>query len=119
MILAFILISPIGFYFGVMDPYVSHCVYSGNAAIAKIRSVDGSEVGVSAGALNVVMPPTPRLFKLYFEQVAHPGDVLIIEEKSLWQRLGGIGGRTTTILRFPDGIETNTGARIDATHSAQ
>jgi hypothetical protein len=86
-----ILISPVGFYFGLVDGYLAHCVYSGNVPEAKIVLPDGAEVHLDtvASSLNAPMPPAARLYEEYFHQVGLPGEVLVIHDPRWWARLRG------------------------------
>ncbi len=44
-------------------------------------------------ALNVAIPPEHRLFEAYFNQVAEPGEKLIIEDPRWWARFQGFDHR--------------------------
>jgi hypothetical protein len=86
-----ILISPLGFYFGLVDAYLAHCVYTGNVPEAKIVLPDGAEVRLDtvASSLNAAMPPAERLYAAYFRQVGLPGELLIIHDPRWWARVRG------------------------------
>jgi hypothetical protein len=80
---AVLLAYPALFYFGAVDAYISHNLYSANTASAKICGG-----GKCSGAvfdmwdeLNVPVPPEPRLFRQWFDIVCDPGDVLVITGK--------------------------------------
>ena len=79
---AVLLAYPALFYFGWVDAYMSHNLYSSNTASAKMCSKTG---GACASAyfdtwdeLNVPFPPEPRLFRQAFDTGCQPGDVLVI-----------------------------------------
>lgn len=86
-----ILISPVGYYFGVVDAYLAYCLYSGNTLEAKIVLPDGAEVRLDtlASSLNAAMPPAVRLYEEYFEQVGEPGELLVIHDARWWSRIHG------------------------------
>ena len=86
-----IMISPIGFYFGLVDGLLAHCVYSANTPEAKIVLPDGAEVNIDAVATstNAPMPPAIRLYEEYFRQVGEPGELLVINDPRWWARVRG------------------------------
>jgi hypothetical protein len=59
---------------------------------------DAKVTGISdlRPGLEVAIPPEHRLFEACFEQMAQPGDTLIIEDRRLWARLLGFGHREIT-----------------------
>jgi hypothetical protein len=80
----FLLLSPIGYYFGLIDGFLAHCVYANNVPEAWIIVPD-TEPGLSQifvsdldSQINVSVPPAPRLFEQYFQIVGQPGDKLVI-----------------------------------------
>jgi hypothetical protein len=86
-----ILISPLGFYFGVVDAYLAYCLYTGNTPEAKIVLPDGAEVEIETVSpfLNAPMPPAHRLFEEYFRQVGLPGELLSVHDPRWWARVRG------------------------------
>jgi hypothetical protein len=80
-----ILMSPAGFYFAWVDPYLAHCLYCKNTPYAVIETAEGKRRPIDAyGSLNVPLPPNHRLFVQYFERVASPGDKLIVTDPRWW-----------------------------------
>jgi uncharacterized membrane protein YphA (DoxX/SURF4 family) len=77
-----LLAYPALFYFGLVDAYPSHNLYSSNTASAKICPKAGGGCSTSYldtwHELNVPFPPEPRLFRQSFEDRCHRGDVLVI-----------------------------------------
>ncbi|HEV3418615.1 MAG TPA: hypothetical protein VG056_17465 [Pirellulales bacterium] len=93
---AFVLFSPLLFYVGLFDPFMSYCIYSSNVPEAWIVVPGGESIPISSllgPELNVAIPPEHRLFEAYFEQVGQPGDKLIIEDPRWWARFRGYDHR--------------------------
>lgn len=89
-IVVFMCIYPIGYYVGLVDAYLAHCLYSLNTPVAAIvRPNEAPDQIVFLKSLNVPFPPTTRLFKAYFAKVADPGDVLLIKDYRQWARARG------------------------------
>lgn len=95
-----ILISPIGFYFGIVDAYLAHNLYSNNTPSAVWYHSNGSREGIDTrNTLNVPIPPEHRLFENYFNQSCEPGDYLLIHDSRYWARLRGYGQRRIECVR--------------------
>lgn len=84
--------SPLLFYVGLLDAYLSHCLYSANvpsavmlpAAVGKHSyQVNGSD-GPYWSNVNVPQPPAHRIFEEYFRRTAAPGDRLEVVDPRLW-----------------------------------
>jgi len=89
-----VLISPLGFYFGLGDPYLAHNLYSKNTPVAVWHRADGTSEGIQMWqALNVPMPPEHRLFEQYFNELCGPGDYLVIQDPRYWAALRGYSER--------------------------
>jgi uncharacterized membrane protein YphA (DoxX/SURF4 family) len=91
---AMLFISPILFYVGRLDGYLSHCLYSDNVAKGTYYDVQRGTVyglnyleGPYWSRLNVPLPPAHRLFELYFRKVAKPGDRLVVHDPRWWARV--------------------------------
>lgn len=88
---AFLALYPVGFYFGTMDAYLAHNLYSSNTAEAAICSStprNGPCRTTSFSTwenLNVPLPPENRLFTEWFERICQPDEVLRIDGR--WTRL--------------------------------
>lgn len=85
-----ILLSPIGFYFGVMDAYLAHNLYSSNVANA---DATGLSPNVTIQLLNVPMPPEHRLYEQFFTLTCTHGDILRIQDSRWWFELHGLDNR--------------------------
>jgi hypothetical protein len=93
---AFLLLaSPLGYYLGIVDAYLAHCLYSANTPTALWRRSD--EVRNLSfepwATLHVPLPPTHRTFEAYFRAVAEPGDSLAIEDPRWCAQYGGYSHR--------------------------
>jgi hypothetical protein len=84
-IMAAFLVVPAGFYAGVVDAYLAHNLYTSNTAGAVICKPDTSCVpgpwSETFTTLNVPLPPEPRLYRDYFEEVCAPGDTLVVSPR--------------------------------------
>ena len=87
--LVVLLVSPIGHYFGVVDAYLAHSLYSDHVPMAVIRSADGSQRNVAFEyykKTNAFPPPEHRIYDAYFERAAKPGDVMTVTDPRWWYR---------------------------------
>lgn len=90
-------LSPLLYYVGLLDAYLSYCLYSANVPTATyypLRSAPfGYVVNRDRGSywknLNVPQPPTHRNFELYFRAVAQPGDMLVVDDPRVCARRFG------------------------------
>jgi hypothetical protein len=84
ILLAFAIV-PIGFYAGYVDAYLAHNLYTSNTATAEVCDAEGlCSPAVFDGTwtdLRVPLPPEPRLFVDYFNEVCSPGDRLLLEPR--------------------------------------
>ena len=95
-----ILISPLGFYVGLGDPYLAHNLYSKNTPSAVWKHANGDSDGIQMwGPFNVPMPPEHRLFEQYFNRSCEPGDYLIIYDPRYWAALRGYSERVLPCVR--------------------
>jgi hypothetical protein len=94
---AFVLLSPLLFYVGLIDPFLAYCVYANSSPTAAIYVPGGGTQTLSDTiadpSLNVPIPPEHRLFEAFFEQIAQPGEVLIIEDSRWCARVWGYAHR--------------------------
>ncbi|HEY5312401.1 MAG TPA: hypothetical protein VIK18_07765 [Pirellulales bacterium] len=82
-----LLVSPWGYYLGIVDAYLAHCLYSSNLPMARWH---GRElVGFTIPTLHVPLPPTYRTYKAYFHAVAKPGDEMVIDDPRWCARFFG------------------------------
>jgi len=87
-VLLILLLSPIGYYFGMVDAYLAHHLYSANIPTAMVScpvqcpaTVDPSITWLK---LNVPLPPEHRLFEQYFRLTCQPGDEMVIDDPRWW-----------------------------------
>ena len=89
-----LLISPLGYYLGIVDAYLAHCLYSANLPMAHWR---GRElVGYTLASLHVPLPPTYRTYKAYFHAVAEPGEEMVIDDPRWCARVFGYAHEEVT-----------------------
>ena len=71
---------PALFYVGVVDAYLSHNLYSSNTADAFVCSASGCSGRLfdTWSALNVPLPPEPRLYRQLFDAVCVPDSTLVV-----------------------------------------
>ncbi len=84
----FLLLSPAGYYFGMMDAYLAHNLYSSNIPFALSTSLD---TNMTWKVLNVPLPPEHRLFEEYFRLTCKAGDVMTIRDTRWWYTEQGKG----------------------------
>jgi hypothetical protein len=77
---AALIVYPALFYVGVVDAYLSHNLYTSNTASAEVcQGTDAcSEPFDTMAALNVPLPPEPRLYREWFELECAPGSRLVV-----------------------------------------
>ena len=75
-----LLLSPIGFYFGMVRHSLCHVLYSANFPDAVITKADGPKICEAMSALRVPFPHEPKAFIDYFGHTGKPGEKLHIRE---------------------------------------
>lgn len=92
---ALILLAPFGYYVGLVDGYLSFCLYSANTPRAThYFSIFQYDVQMAPwNELNVALPPAHRVYEAYFRRVGHRGEVLVIEDPRTWAHWWGYGRR--------------------------
>ena len=89
-----LLVSPVGYWFGVVDAYLAHCLYSENTPRAFACTPFGRRniqfVCLDAG---VHVPPAHRLFRPLFLSVGQIGEWLEIEDPRWVARWRGLAPR--------------------------
>ena len=84
-VVVFMCLYPLGYYFGLVDAYMAHCLYSWNTPIAAIIKPDEPpEQILELEKLHIPFPPAPRLYEAYFDKVAEPGDELVLNDYRIW-----------------------------------
>jgi len=76
----FLLVSPIGFYFGMMRHSVCHVLYSANFPDAVITKADGPMICEAIEDLRVPFPHEPKAYIDLFGSIGQPGEKLHIRE---------------------------------------
>ena len=80
LVVAFLLISPIGFYFGMVRHSLCHVLYSANFPDAVITKADGPMICEAIGELRVPFPHEPKAYIDLFRMIGKPGEKLHIRE---------------------------------------
>jgi hypothetical protein len=78
-----ILVLPAGFYAGYVDAYLAHNLYTSNTAraVAVCRHAppcSSASFGRTWNHFRVPLPPEPRIYRAYFDQLCGRGDTLVI-----------------------------------------
>ncbi|WDQ14822.1 hypothetical protein [Rhodopirellula sp. P2] len=84
VVCAVALVAPVGFYGGYVDHGFSGVLYSGSIPQGLITSRTGTHPIEGWGDLRVPFPKERRTIRLYFEQVAEPGDKLHLADPRPW-----------------------------------
>jgi uncharacterized membrane protein YphA (DoxX/SURF4 family) len=88
-------LAPSLYYVGLLDAYLSHCLYSSNVPFATFYGEGGivfrtnDPENSAMQELNVPFPPAHRNFELYFRRRAQPGDMMIVYDLRPCARRGG------------------------------
>lgn len=89
-----LLVSPVGYWFGLVDAYLAHCLYSANTPRGFVCTLfdrrNIQEICLDAG---VVVPPAHRLFPALFLGVGRHGEWLEIEDPRWIARWRGLAPR--------------------------
>ena len=80
LVVGVLVVSPVGFYLGVSDAYLSHNLYSSNTAVAQRCRADVCSPFQPDGFvdLNVPVPPELRLFRSWFRSTCTPGETFTL-----------------------------------------
>jgi hypothetical protein len=90
-----LLVLPLGYWLGVVDPLLAHCLYSDNAPRAYVCSPEGrTEIRLVCEALGVQVPPAHRHFEPLFLGVGSYGKWLEVEDPRWIARVCGYDRRT-------------------------
>jgi hypothetical protein len=88
-------VLPLGFYVGIVDPYLAHNLYSSNTPVATYchgtSCVVGEQVTQTDAFFNVSLPPDYRIYDGSFQRTCRPGDRLMIADSRWWYRTRGRG----------------------------
>lgn len=91
------MVFPAGFYLGVVDAYVSHNLYSDTNAAAFCLPAGCRSASFNAtwDAFEVPLPPEPRLYVQYFDELCQPGEQLVVAPRRV-RLLFGVDSRRAT-----------------------
>ncbi|RMF82890.1 MAG: hypothetical protein D6737_00320 [Chloroflexi bacterium] len=78
-----LMLTPVGFYFGLVDAYMAHNLYSSNVPRA---SSEAFSTQTSWEVFNVPTPPERRIYRQFFHLTCEPGDELRIRDERWWFR---------------------------------
>lgn len=91
---AALLVMPAGYWLGVVDAFLAHCVYAHNRPKAYLCTVfSRTDVEQVCLELGVVLPPAHRLYAPFFRGVGRPGEWLEIEDPRWIARARGFAFR--------------------------
>lgn len=89
-----LVVSPVGYWLGVVDAYLSHCLYAENTPRAYVCTpFDRRDIQVMCGAAGIQMPPAHRLFEPLFLGMGRSGEWLEIEDPRWVARWRGLAPR--------------------------
>jgi hypothetical protein len=95
-----LLLMPAGYWLGVVDAYLAHCVYADNRPKAYVCTpFSRTDLEGICLRLDVVLPPAHRLYGPFFRGVGRPGEWLEIEDPRWIARVRGFARRT---IRWED-----------------
>ncbi|HEY7875704.1 MAG TPA: MauE/DoxX family redox-associated membrane protein [Actinomycetota bacterium] len=80
-VFAVFLVLPAAFYGGYLDAYLGHNLYTGNIANATVCGPTNpctAPWNDTWAAFNAPLPPEPRLYRAYFDEVCVPGEQLTV-----------------------------------------
>jgi len=85
-----LVVMPAGYWLGLVDAYLAHCVYADNTPQAYVCSPFARRnLGEQCRRHDVILPPAHRLFVPFFRGVGRPGEWLEIEDPRWVARLRG------------------------------
>lgn len=88
-----LLVTPLGYYFGLVDPYLAHCVYTRNVPKAQRLTIGGPQPLDTWSTLRVPLPPAHRVLEQFFQKTALPSERLVIDDPRWWAHYRGWGHR--------------------------
>lgn len=89
-----LLISPVGYWLGVVDAYLAHCLYSDNTPRAFVCTpFDRRNIQFVCGDAGCQVPPAHRLFEPLFLGLGRSGEWLEIEDPRWVARWRGLAPR--------------------------
>lgn len=89
-----LLVMPAGYWFGVVDAFLAHCLYSDNTPRAFVCTpFSRTDVRAICNGHGVILPPAHRLYPPFFRSVGRPGEWLEIEDPRWIARVRGLDRR--------------------------
>jgi uncharacterized membrane protein YphA (DoxX/SURF4 family) len=89
-----LLVSPVGYWLGIVDAYLAHCLYSENTPRAFICTLfDRQNIQFVCGTAGFQVPPAHRLFEPLFLGMGRSGEWLEIEDPRWVARWRGLAPR--------------------------
>lgn len=102
-----LLLLPAGYWLGVVDAFLAHCVYADNRPKAYVCTpFSRTDLEDVCRRLGVVLPPAHRLYAPFFRGVGRPGEWLEIEDPRWIARVRGFAQRK---LRRDDLVDAAAG----------
>ena len=84
-----LLVTPLGYSFGVIDTCFCHLLYSNHVPLARVHTPESINLIDTRPQLNVPVPQVQRLYRSYFAAVAGAEDRLEIRDPRWWYRRSG------------------------------
>lgn len=107
-----LLLGPVGYWLGLVDAYLAHCLYSNDAPRAFICTPFGRrDLQLVCHAAGVQVPPAHRLFEPIFLGVGRPGEWLEVEDPR-W--IAAWCGRSRRTILGPEPAATDPRTRDGA-----
>ncbi|MCE2726007.1 MAG: hypothetical protein LW698_04415 [Planctomycetaceae bacterium] len=95
-----LLLLPAGYWLGVVDAFLAHCVYADNRPKASVCTpFSRTDLEDVCRGLGVVLPPAHRLYAPFFRGIGRPGEWLEIEDPRWIAHVRGFARRK---LRWDD-----------------
>lgn len=104
-----LLLLPAGYWLGVVDAFLAHCVYADNRPMAYVCTpFSRTDLEDVCRRLGVVLPPAHRLYAPFFHGIGRPGEWLEIEDPRWIARVRGFARRK---IGWDDRAEPAAGGR--------
>lgn len=89
-----LLLLPSGYWLGVVDAFLAHCIYADNRPKAYVCTpFTRTDLDAICLRLGVVLPPAHRLYAPFFRGIGRPGEWLEVEDPRWIARLRGFARR--------------------------
>jgi hypothetical protein len=102
-----LLVLPLGYWLGVVDAFLAHCVYADNRPRAYVCTpFSRTELDQLCQRLGVALPPAHRHYAPLFRGIGRPGEWLEIEDPRWVARWFGFSRRTISWQDVADPADT-------------